>query len=128
MMLPRLNDIINVTCKERGIDRDLMIGVLTRELEKEAKEKFGLEVWGDYMVIDAMYNEELGEIELYHYKTVTENAIDTIREISIDDAQLIVPDAELGEQIGTAIDVKQFGHIIAYTVRWVLRTAVGDQS
>jgi N utilization substance protein A len=46
--------------------------------------------------------------------------VDITREISIPDARIILPDAEVGEEIGVKMDVKQFGRIAAQTARQVI--------
>jgi N utilization substance protein A len=51
---------------------------------------------------------------------VAENVVDITREISIPDARVILPDAEVGEEIGVKMDVKQFGRIAAQTARQVI--------
>lgn len=114
-MLSELDRILDETRKDKGIDREVLINALETALVKAALNKYG-----HSLDIEAHYNEELGEIELFQYKTVAETVVDITREISIKDARLIVPDAEAGEEIGVKMDVKQFGRIAAQTARQVI--------
>jgi N utilization substance protein A len=114
-MLSELDRILDETRKDKGIDREVLINALETALVKAALNKYG-----HSLDIEAHYNEELGEIELFQYKTVAENVVDITREISIPDARVILPDAEVGEEIGVKMDVKQFGRIAAQTARQVI--------
>jgi len=114
-MLSELDRILDETRKDKGIDREVLVNALETALVKAALNKYG-----HSLDIEAHYNEELGEIELFQYKTVAENVVDITREISIPDARIILPDAEVGEEIGVKMDVKQFGRIAAQTARQVI--------
>ena len=114
-MLSELDRILDETRKDKGIDREVLVNALETALVKAALNKYG-----HSLDIEAHYNEELGEIELFQYKTVAENVVDITREISIPDARVILPDAEVGEEIGVKMDVKQFGRIAAQTARQVI--------
>lgn len=114
-MLSELDRILEETRKDKGIDKEVLINALETALVKAALNKYG-----HSLDIEAQYNEELGEIELFQYKTVAETVTDITREISIAEARLIVPDAEVGEEIGVKMDVRQFGRIAAQTARQVI--------
>jgi len=114
-MLSELDRILDETRKDKGIDREVLVNALETALVKAALNKYG-----HSLDIEAQYNEELGEIELFQYKTVAETVTDITREISIPEAGLIVPDAEVGEEIGVKMDIKQFGRIAAQTARQVI--------
>jgi N utilization substance protein A len=114
-MLSELDRILEETRKEKGIDREVLINALETALVKAALNKYG-----HSLDIEAHYNADLGEIELFQYKTVAETVVDITREISIVGANIIVPDAEIGEEIGVKMDVKQFGRIAAQTARQVI--------
>jgi transcription termination/antitermination protein NusA len=114
-MLSELDRILDETRKDKGIDKEVLINALETALVKAALNKYG-----HSLDIEAHYNEELGEIELFQYKTVAEDVTDIAREISIPDARIIVPDAEVGEEIGVKMDVRQFGRIAAQTARQVI--------
>lgn len=114
-MLSELDRILDETRKDKGIDREVLVNALETALVKAALNKYG-----HSLDIEAHYNPELGEIELFQYKTVAENVVDITREISIPEARIILPDAEVGEEIGVKMDVKQFGRIAAQTARQVI--------
>ena len=120
-MLSELDRILDETRKDKGIDKEVLIKALKEALVKAAKNKYG-----QGLDIEADYNEDLGEIVLFQYKTVAETVVDITREISIPDAHVILPDAEVGEEIGVKMDVKQFGRIAAQTARQVITQNIRD--
>src|SRR5881397_936867 len=59
-MLPDLNRVIEQVSKEKGIDRKIIIDALKDAMVSAAKKTFGPE-----KRIEAEFNPELGEIELF---------------------------------------------------------------
>ena len=66
-MLSELDRILDETRKDKGIDREVLVNALETALVKAALNKYG-----HSLDIEAHYNPELGEIELFQYKTVAE--------------------------------------------------------
>lgn len=110
-----LANIIDQVGKDKGIDKYILIEALETALLKAAEKRFG-----PTKVIEAHYQEELGEIELFLFKTVVEEVTDPDTEISTDAAKELDPEAILGDSIGVKLDSKEFGRIDAQTAKQII--------
>ena len=114
-MLSELDKVIDEIGKDRGIDKEALIQALEEALVKAARNKYGYN-----LEIEAQYNEELGEIELFQFKDVVEKITSPVKEILPEDAKRVDPDAEVGDEIGVKMDTSQFGRIAAQTAKQVI--------
>jgi N utilization substance protein A len=114
-MLSELDKVIDEIGKDRGIDKEALIQALEEALVKAARNKYGYN-----LEIEAQYNEELGEIELFQFKDVVETITSPVKEILPKDAKRVDPDAEVGDEIGVKMDTSQFGRIAAQTAKQVI--------
>lgn len=138
--------VIEQVAKEKGIDRDVLMGTVEAAILKAAQGVFGAE-----RELEARFNPDTGQIDLFLYMTVVEEVDNPGREISIEDAKARNLDAELGEELGFQIfwhpddrlkaaeqdrdygdllSIKQarsqFGRIAAQTAKQVLLARVRD--
>ena len=114
-MLSELDRVIDEIGKDRGIDKEALIQALEEALVKAARNKYGYN-----LEIEAQYNEELGEIELFQFKDVVATITSPVKEILPEDAKRVDPDAEVGDEIGVKMDTSQFGRIAAQTAKQVI--------
>src|SRR4030042_324976 len=70
--------------------------------------------------ISAKINPNTGEVKVYVRKIATENPTDTIREISLADAQKIERNAQIGDTINIESTPPNAGRIAAQTARQVI--------
>jgi N utilization substance protein A len=108
MQMLGLKREIDQVAKDKGIDSQEIISALEEAMKQAARRERGLE-----SEIDARFNEELGEIELFEFREVVESVEDDTRQIAMADARAFDPDAELGDEIGVKIDTTSFGRILA---------------
>jgi N utilization substance protein A len=109
-----LKRIIDQVGKDKGISRDIVVETLEKALVTAARRKYGLEC-----EIEAQFNEQTGEIELFQFKTVVENPSND-NEIDLEGAREHDADAEIDDQIGLKIDTSDFGRIAAQTAKQVI--------
>ncbi|MDH4227445.1 MAG: transcription termination factor NusA [Deltaproteobacteria bacterium] len=114
-MVLNLAHIIEQVGRDKGLDKNVLIEALKSAMLKAAEKRFGMN-----KAIEAHYDEDAGEIELFIFKTVVEKVNDPDHEISIDDAKDDDPDAELGDSLGVKIDAKEFGRIDAQTAKQII--------
>lgn len=114
-MLSELDKVLEEIRKDKGIDRDVLIHALETALVKAAHNKYG-----HGLDIEAHYNEDIGEIELFQFKTVAEEVQNATREVGIAEAAQIDPEAQVGDEIGVKMDTAQFGRIAAQTAKQVI--------
>lgn len=90
-----LNTVITDVGRERSIDRSVLIETLEAALKTAAKK-----VFGEQRDIEAQFNEETGDIELFLIITVAETVENPYREISVEQArQNIDPSADVGDEL-----------------------------
>ena len=121
MISSDLARLIDVVHREKNIPRDSVIEVLESAMEAAARKRFGLE-----RDIEAQYNEELGEVELFEFKTVVEGIENEELDIPLEDARGLDPDCEVGDSLGIKMDISALGRIAAQTAKQVIIQKVRD--
>src|SRR5512140_121553 len=138
---------IEMVAKDKGIDKARLVKTVEEAILKAAQS-----VFGPTRELEARFNEDSGQIDLFQYMTVVDDPSDEEREIALEDAQKAGLQAELGEELGFQIfwhpsdakkaaeqdkefgdllNVKQarsaFGRIAAQTAKQVLIQRVRDE-
>lgn len=115
-MMLDLRHIIEQVGKDKGIDKEVLIEALESAMLKAAEKRFGAN-----KDIEAHFNEEMGEIELFVFKDVVEEVEDPDLEISLEDAKKEYdPDAAVGDSLGVKLDSAEFGRIDAQTAKQII--------
>ncbi|MBI4042860.1 MAG: transcription termination/antitermination protein NusA [Deltaproteobacteria bacterium] len=114
-MLPELARIIEQVGREKGIDKSIVIEALESAVEAAAHKKYGLEA-----ELEAHYNEEMGEIELFQFKTVVKEVTDPALEITVEEAHKLDPETTEGDSLGVKLDAASFGRIAAQAAKQVI--------
>src|SRR3974390_1646174 len=138
---------IEMVAKDKGIDKARLVKTVEEAILKAAQS-----VFGPNRELEARFNEETGQVDLFQYLTVVDDVADEDREIAFEDARRLGLEAELGEDLGFQIfwhpsdakraseqdkdygdilHVKQarqaFGRIAAQTAKQVLIQRVRDE-
>src|SRR5258708_6050940 len=115
--------IIDQVGKDKGIDKKVVIDAVIQGMLVAARKKYGT-----YREIEAQYNEETGEVELYEFKEVVkaEDFIDEEVEITLEDALKLDPEATLGDSIGAKLEATDLGRIAAQTAKQIITQRVRD--
>jgi transcription termination/antitermination protein NusA len=117
-----LNRVIEQVSKEKGIDKTILISALENAMISAAKKTFGHQ-----RKIEAQFNPEIGEVELFEAKTVVETVQDVATEITRDDArENLDPDAEVGDELLCKLDSSVFGRIAAQAAKQNIVQRVRD--
>jgi len=117
-----LNRVIEQVSKEKGIDKSILVSALENAMVSAAKKTFGHQ-----KKIEAQYNPELGEVELFEAKLVVETITDPDTEITLQDArETLDPDANVGDELLTKLDTSVFGRIAAQTAKQNIVQRVRD--
>jgi transcription termination/antitermination protein NusA len=122
-MFSELSRVIEQVGKDKGIDRAIVIEAVTQGMLVAARKKYGT-----YREIEASYNEENGEIELYEFKEVVEREkfIDEEVEIPLDEALKLDPAAQLADSLGIKLESGDLGRIAAQTAKQIIMQKVRD--
>ena len=121
VMFSDLNRVIDQVVKDKGITREVIVDALESAMLTAARKTFG-----PYQDIEANFNEEVGEVELFQFLNVVEEVIDSNREISLGDAHKHDPEAQYEDELGLKMDTSKFGRIAAQTAKQVIIQKVRD--
>jgi len=117
-----LNRVIEQVSKEKGIDKAILISALENAMISAAKKTFGHQ-----RKIEAQFNPEIGEVELFEAKTVVEQLQDAETEIMLNEArENLDPDAEVGDELLCKLDSSRFGRIAAQAAKQNIVQRVRD--
>lgn len=114
-MLENLNHIIDQVVKDKGIDRSVLVEALESAVLSAANKKFR-----NTRELEAHYNDELGEVEIFEFVTVVDEVLDSYKEIDIEEAREIDPDVEPGDSLGMKMEAGSFSRIAAQTAKQVI--------
>ncbi len=114
-MIFDLKRLIDQVSKDKGIDREMLIGTLEEAIKSAAKKKFG-----PHRELEVSFNEEIGEIEVFQFKQVVKKVMDPQTEISLEEGRKLDPECETGDSLGTKMDASEFGRIAAQTAKQVI--------
>lgn len=118
-----LSKVIEQVGKDKGIDKQIVIEAITQGMLVAARKKYGT-----YREIEAQYNEDTGEVELFEFKEVVprEKFIDEEVEIPFDEAQQLDPNVQLDDSIGIKLEATDLGRIAAQTAKQIIMQRVRD--
>ncbi|MDR4494750.1 MAG: transcription termination factor NusA [Nitrospirales bacterium] len=114
-MKSELISVIDQIGREKGIDKAKVLAALESALLTAAKKRFGQ---GENIQVDI--DPETGEISIVSKKTISETVVDSRTEISLEEARRIDGEAEMGDEIGSLIDMEEFGRIAAQAAKQVI--------
>jgi N utilization substance protein A len=122
-MFSDLSRVIEQVGKDKGIDKAVVVDAITQGMLVAARKKYGT-----YREIEASYNEDSGEVELFEFKEVVEREkfIDEEVEIPLDEALKLDPAAQIADSIGIKIDTSDLGRIAAQTAKQIIMQKVRD--
>lgn len=121
-MLPELKRLIEQMGKDRGIDKGVIIEALETAMLTAARKKLG-----SHVDIEARYNEEAGEIEVFQFKKVVDKVLDPDMQVSLEQARRnLDEEAQRGDSLGMKIETSTFGRIAVQTAKQIIIQKVKD--
>jgi len=121
-MFPELKRLIEQMGKDRGIDKSVIIEALEAAMISAARKKLGARA-----DVEAHYNDETGEIEVFLFKTVTDKVNDPVTEISLAEARKSYDEeAEIGDSLGIKVDTTTLGRIAVQTAKQIITQRIRD--
>ena len=108
--------VIDQIGREKGIDKAGSIGAVEfSALQTAAKKRFGQ---GEN--IQVQMDTRTGEISVISLRTIVETVINPKAEVSLTEARRIDTGAEIGDEIGSLIEMDELGRIAAQTAKQVI--------
>jgi len=114
-MEQNLNHIIDQVVKDKGIDRGVLVEALESAVLSAANKKYR-----NTRDLEAHYSDEIGEVEIFEFVTVVDEVVDSYKEIDVEEAREIDPEAEIGDSLGMKMDASGFSRIAAQTAKQVI--------
>lgn len=99
MMMSELERLVDTITREKNIPRDVVVEILESAVEAAARKKYGMA-----LDIEAQYNDEIGEVELFKFVRVVEDVEDELIEIHIEEARELDEDCEVGDDLGIKME------------------------
>ncbi|MER3425127.1 MAG: transcription termination/antitermination protein NusA [Nitrospiraceae bacterium] len=113
--------VIDQIGREKGIDKTRVISAVEAALQTAAKKRFGQ---GEN--IQVQIDQKTGEISVISLKTIVDTVTNPKAEVSLQEARRIDSEAEIGDEIGSVIEMDELGRIAAQTAKQVIYQKVRE--
>ncbi|MBI3355909.1 MAG: transcription termination/antitermination protein NusA [Nitrospirae bacterium] len=110
-----LISVIDEIGRQKGIDKGRVIGAIESALQTAAKKRFG-----QAENIQVEIDPKTGEISVVSKKTIVDTVSNPKAEISLQEARQYDSEAEVGDEIGSLIEMNELGRIAAQTAKQVI--------
>ena len=107
--------VIDQLGREKGIDKARVLNAVESALQTAAKKRFGQ---GENIRVEV--DPKTGEISVVSLKTIVETVTNPKAEVSVTEARKIDSEAEIGDEIGSVIEMDELGRIAAQTAKQVI--------
>ena len=107
--------VIDEIGRQKGIDKARVIGAIESALQTAAKKRFG-----QAENIQVEIDPKTGEISVVSKKIIVETVSNPKAEISLQEARQYDSEAEVGDEIGSLIEMNELGRIAAQTAKQVI--------
>ncbi|MBF0442637.1 MAG: transcription termination/antitermination protein NusA [Oligoflexales bacterium] len=118
-----LKKVISGVSRDKNLDKSVIISALEEAVVHAARKSIGLN-----SDLEAHYNEELDEIELFQFRIVVEDddVANEALEICLGEALKLDPESVLGDALGVKLDTSAFGRIAAQSAKQIIVQKVRD--
>jgi N utilization substance protein A len=121
MFISDIKRVVEQVSRDKGIRREILIHALEEALRSAARKKYGSKV-----DIEATYDEETGEIEVFQFKDVVAEVQEPDLELTLDEGRKLDPECEVGDSLGAKMDTTTFGRIAAQSAKQVIIQKMKD--
>ena len=118
-----LNEVFEELEREKGISREVIVSSLCDAMVAAYKKHLRVK---EIENVEAILDEQGGEIGIFKGKTVVKKVEDEENEISLKDAKEIDEDVELGDEVKLEVTPEQFGRIAAQAANQVLTQRIRE--
>ncbi len=110
-----LISVIDELGRQKGIEKSRVLGAIEAALQMAAKKRFG-----QAENIQVEIDPKTGEISVVSKKTIVDTVTNPKTEVSLHEARQFDSEAEVGDEIGSLIEVSDLGRIAAQTAKQVI--------
>ena len=116
-----LKAVITAVSREKNVDKAVIIDALEQAVIHAARRNHG-----PTADLEAHYNADTDEIELFQFRKVVDDVADEDLEIDAEEAAKLDPEAQMGDSIGVKLDKSAFGRIAAQSAKQIIVQKVRD--
>lgn len=121
-MNTELMEALNILEKEKSISKDVLLEAIEQSLIQACKNHFGK---ADNVKVTI--DRETGDFSVYAEKTVVEEVVDSVVEISLANAKMMDSKYDLGDVVQVPIQSKQFGRIATQNAKNVILQKIREE-
>ncbi len=121
MLITDIKRVIEQVSKDKGIEPGILVNTLEEALKSAARKKYGNDI-----DIEAHYDDETGEIEVFQFKEVVEEITEPDLQLTLKEGRALDPECEVGDSLGTKMDTAAFGRIAAQSAKQVIIQKMKD--
>jgi len=110
-----LISVIDELGRQKGIEKSRVIGAIEAALQMAAKKRFG-----QAENIQVEIDSKTGEISVVSKKIIVDAVTNPKTEVSLQEARQFDSEAEVGDEIGSVIEMSDLGRIAAQTAKQVI--------
>jgi len=110
-----LVSVIDELGRQKGIEKSRVIGAIEAALQMAAKKRFG-----QAENIQVEIDSKTGEISVVSKKIIVDAVTNPKTEVSLQEARQFDSEAEVGDEIGSLIEMSDLGRIAAQTAKQVI--------
>ena len=114
-----LSSVLEQVGREKNIDKEVLVSALEEAMLSAARKKLGTEA-----DLEARYNDEAGEVEVYEFlRIIKDGEPKRPGEIEFKDAKKLDPDLSeeaVGEDLGVKLESREFGRIAAQNAKQII--------
>jgi N utilization substance protein A len=114
-----LGSVLEQVGREKNIDKEVLVSALEEAMLSAARKKLGITA-----DLEARYNDEAGEVEVYEFlRIIKDGETKKPGEIEFKDAKKLDPDLSeeaVGEDLGVKLESREFGRIAAQNAKQII--------
>ncbi|MCC7382594.1 MAG: transcription termination/antitermination protein NusA [Deltaproteobacteria bacterium] len=110
-----LGEILDQVSKDKGIAKAILVEALEAAMLTAARKVYGMD-----KDIEAHFNPESGDCEIFEFRTVSDKIENAATEVSVEDARELDPEAQPGDSLGIKLETGEMGRIAAQTAKQVI--------
>jgi len=110
-----LSEVLELVSKDKGIPEAVLKEALEAAMLTAARKVHGID-----KDIEAHFNDETGEVDVYEFSTVVEEVTNAAIEISVHEAYEYDSETQVGDSIGRQLETRELGRIAAQTAKQVI--------
>ena len=114
-----LSAVLEQVGREKNIGKEILVSALEDAMLSSARKKLGIDA-----DLEARYNEEIGEVEVFEFRRIIADDLPTNPgEINFSDALRLDPELgpdAIGEDLGIKLESKEFGRIAAQNAKQII--------